>query len=105
MGGDVDDFEFGCGQHHRHFLGAGQVGEQLGVSGVDVPGGVQGFLVQRCGADRLHFAAHREFAGDADVFVRGVPGDRRQLAPGEILREQVEVDDVDPARRGVGVLD
>ncbi|GAA3097497.1 hypothetical protein GCM10020001_012350 [Nonomuraea salmonea] len=98
MGGDVDDLDLGGREHHRHLLGAGQVGEQLGVAGEDVAGGVQGLLVERSRADRLHLAGHRQRAGQPDVLVRRVPRHRRHLAPREVGGQQAGVDDVDPAR-------
>jgi DeoR/GlpR family transcriptional regulator of sugar metabolism len=54
VGRDMDDPYPGAGEHHRYFWGAGQIGEHLGVARVLVPGHVQGFLVQRGGADGVH---------------------------------------------------
>ena len=70
--------------------------EHLGVAGEDVSGGMQRFLVQRSGADRLDVAGHCQFGGHADVFVGGVACHSRQFAPGQVLGKQPQIDDVDP---------
>lgn len=73
------------------------------MAGVDVACGVQGLLVERCGADGVHLSCHGEFGGTLDVRVRGVARDRRQLAPGQVGGEQAEVDHVDAAGGELGV--
>ena len=81
-------------------------GEQFGVPRVDVPGGVQGLLVQRSGADGLHLAAHGEFAGHADVFVGRIDPRPRTARPrAGPSGSRSEVDDVDPPRRLFGLGD
>jgi hypothetical protein len=97
VGGYVDDPEFGGGEHHRDLLGPGQRGEHLGVPGESVAGRVQCLLVQWGGADRLHVAGHCEVRGAFDVPERGIAGDGRELTPGQVTRQQCQVDDIDDA--------
>ena len=60
MRGDVDDPQVGRRQHHRDFRCAGQRGQQFGVAGIAMAGGVQRFLVQRRGADGVDVAGIRQ---------------------------------------------
>ena len=99
VGGDVDDPHLGVDSIIETSVGAGELGEQLGVAGEDVAAGVQRLLVERRGADGLHLAGHRELAGHPDVVVCRVARDGGELAEGQVLGEQPEVDDVDPAGR------
>ncbi|MNV85143.1 hypothetical protein D3C71_1790750 [compost metagenome] len=84
-------------QHHRHFVDVGQVREHFGVAGVLVATGVQRFLVQRRGADRIDLLGLGQLHGAGDVLIGGVTGNRRQLAERQIVGDQVEVDAIDDA--------
>ena len=47
-------------EHHREVVDAAQLGQQLGVAGIVVPGPVQRLLVQRRGGDRVDLAGQRQ---------------------------------------------
>ncbi|MNO67013.1 hypothetical protein D3C76_578140 [compost metagenome] len=82
-------------QHHRDLVHVGQVGEQLGVAGVLVATGVQGFLVQRRGADRIYLPGLGQLHRTGDETVGSVPGDGRQHAERQVCRNHIKVDAVD----------
>ena len=69
----------------------------------DVSGGMQGFLVERSGADRLYVAGHCQFACHADVFEGRVACHSGQFAPGQVVGKQTQIDDIDPSRNELGV--
>ena len=102
----VDDADVGRDVNHaqlrRHSIidtsRRGQVREHLGVAGVLVAAGVQRFLVQRRGADRVDLIGLRELHGAGDVPISSVTGDGRQLAERQVVGDQVEVDAVDGPR-------
>ena len=91
----VNHAQFRRDQHHRHFRRAGQMREHFGVAGKFVAGGMQRFLVQRRGADRLRLARLRQLDGALDVVIRRFARDGRELAERQIVGNQLEVDAFD----------
>ena len=101
--GDMDDPEFGCHQQHADFLGAGEIGEHLGVSGKDVSRHVQGFLVERGGADGVRLFGKGQPGGAFDKTVGGFSAGGRQFSEGKIGRNHGDVDHVHRTRRVLAV--
>ena len=75
------------------------MGEQFGVAGEQMAGGVERFLVQRGGADRLYPTRQRKRGRAFDVTVGGLAGNGGHDAPREIGWDVGEVDDIEPNRR------
>jgi hypothetical protein len=89
------DPELGGRQHHRHLVGAGQLGQEFGVAGILVAGGVQGLLVQRRGADGVDLASDGQLGCSFDETVGAHAGCGRQLAERQVRRDAVQVQAVD----------
>jgi hypothetical protein len=97
VGGDVDDPQPGRREHHRDFRRPGEMGEQFGMPGIAVPGGVQRLLAERGGADGVGFSRHHQLAGALDVAEGGFARDGGDLPEGEVGGHQVQVDHLDRA--------
>src|SRR5438552_1249256 len=72
----------------------GQRREQLGMSGKEMTACMKCFLIKGSGADGLNAAVHREPGCDFEITVGCISGDRRYLAPWEIVRDQGKVNAV-----------
>ena len=66
--------------------------QQLGMAGIFVAGGMQRFLGERRGADRLCEAGLHDLDGLLDVAIGGVAGDRRHLAERQIVRHVLQIE-------------
>ena len=97
--GDVYDPQLGSNQQHGDFFGAGEVRQQLGVSGKDVSCHVQGFFVERRGADGVGFTGHGQLGSAFDEAIGGFASGGREFAEGKIGRNNRDVDDIDRAGR------
>ncbi|MNW67803.1 hypothetical protein D3C74_464490 [compost metagenome] len=60
-------------------------------------------FVEWSGANTLDLTAHRQLASNANVVVRSVAGRHGNLAPLQILRQQMRVDNVDATRDELGL--
>ena len=99
VGGDVNDPQLGRNQQHGDFFGAGEVRQHLGVSGKDVSRHVQGFFVERRGADGVGFTGHGQLGGAFDEAIGGFAPGGREFAEGKVGRHNRNVDDIDRAGR------
>ncbi len=100
--GDMDDPEIGRHQHHRHFRGAGQMGQHLGMAGKEMPGRMQSLLVEGRRADHIDLLRHRQLGGPLDIAIGGVAGFRRDLAERQIDRHFADFNHFDDAGAVLG---
>ena len=97
VGGHMDDPERARREHHRHLGHVTECREHLGVPRVDVPGKVQGLLVERRRADRLNPALQWPVRRPPAESEPALPRLRREFAEGEIRWEPIRFEDIDGA--------
>jgi hypothetical protein len=80
--GDMQNTQLGSHEHHGDFRRAGQMREKFGVAGKLVAGGMEGFFIQRRGANGTNLAIESQLRRDRKILIGRFSGLGREFSPG-----------------------
>lgn len=92
MGRQVNNLEAAGGQHHREILRLCQLGQNFGMSGIEMPSLMQRLLIQRGGTNGLDFTGLRQLNSLGNIMEGGISRRCGQLPERNGIRQKLQAD-------------